>query len=279
MFNRPLLKSRAKAVLGTCYWRAVAISVVVSIISSLAGGLFRIRVSDTIMLGSPFRTALFLLTTGCFFVLNLAISVFLLQPLSLGIYKFHLDSADGKFSDICALTYGFRGNYKNTVAVLFAREILLLLLVIVPSALSVLSIMGSGMQLRYAGIGLPNISLTALNIPSHILTKVTFVTYLLLIPAVIKYYDWRLVQYILIENPDISWRDALGRSKALMRSNRFAAFKLDLSFLGWLLLGVMACGFGAIFVVPYIEATNVQLYLELSGRSTIDADENYYENI
>ena len=99
MFNRPLLKSRAKAVLGTCYWRAVAISVVVSIISSLAGGLFRIRVSDTIMLGSPFRTALFLLTTGCFFVLNLAISVFLLQPLSLGIYKFHLDSADGKFSD------------------------------------------------------------------------------------------------------------------------------------------------------------------------------------
>lgn len=38
---------------------------------------------------------------------------------------------------------------------------------------------------------------------------------------------------------------------------------LDLSFIGWLLLGSLACGMGVLFVNPYVHATHAQLYLVL----------------
>jgi uncharacterized membrane protein len=57
-----------------------------------------------------------------------------------------------------------------------------------------------------------------------------------------------------------------------MRGNRFRVFVLQLSFLGWLLLGACACGFGTLFVLPYIHQTNAQLYLELSGQTNIVED-------
>jgi uncharacterized membrane protein len=45
--------------------------------------------------------------------------------------------------------------------------------------------------------------------------------------------------------------------------HKFDMFVLDLSFIGWYLLGSLALGVGVLFVMPYENATNAELYLVL----------------
>ena len=40
-------------------------------------------------------------------------------------------------------------------------------------------------------------------------------------------------------------------------------FVLDLSFIGWVFLGLICCGIGLLFVQPYPEATKAEVYLIL----------------
>ncbi len=47
-------------------------------------------------------------------------------------------------------------------------------------------------------------------------------------------------------------------------------FILDLSFIGWYILGSLFFGIGGIFVNPYKEATMARLYNILSGNDRID---------
>ena len=80
---------------------------------------------------------------------------------------------------------------------------------------------------------------------------------------IIKTYEYYMVEYLLCENPDINWRDALAQSKEMMRGNKWATFVLELSFLGWFLLGFLVCCVGTLFIQPYYNATLAQLYLKL----------------
>jgi len=86
---------------------------------------------------------------------------------------------------------------------------------------------------------------------------------LLIIPGIIKGYSYRIVPYILADNPKIDANEAITLSRKMMAGEKFDAFVLDLSFIGWYLLGVLACGVGVLFVSPYQESTNAQLYLVL----------------
>ena len=67
--------------------------------------------------------------------------------------------------------------------------------------------------------------------------------------------------------------DALRQSAALMKGRKWKLFCLHLSFIGWLLLGALACGIGVIFVVPYVEAADVAFYDEISQRSKVEENE------
>ena len=87
-----------------------------------------------------------------------------------------------------------------------------------------------------------------------------------MIPAIIAEYRYFMVEYLLAENPELYWKDALKQSSQMMRGNKWATFVLGLSFLGWSLLGACACYVGALFVNPYIEATHAQLYIQLRNQ-------------
>ena len=90
-------------------------------------------------------------------------------------------------------------------------------------------------------------------------------TLLLVIPGIIKAYEYRLVPYILAENPEIGYKEALDRSSELMNGQKMNAFILDLSFIGWEILSAITAGIVGIFWVnPYVFATDAELYLELS---------------
>ena len=85
--------------------------------------------------------------------------------------------------------------------------------------------------------------------------------FLLIVPGVILTYSYRLVPYILAENPEISGMDALKKSADMMRGQKWNAFVLDLSFIGWMLLTIITCGIVGIFYVdPYVHATDAELY-------------------
>ena len=89
-------------------------------------------------------------------------------------------------------------------------------------------------------------------------------TLLLIIPGIIKSYEYRMIPYILAEYPDMEWRDVFATSKRMMDGEKWNAFVLDLSFLGWQLLSIITGGLVGIFYVnPYKGLTDAALYMAL----------------
>lgn len=93
---------------------------------------------------------------------------------------------------------------------------------------------------------------------------------LLLIPGVVKSYAYSMVPFILADNPNIGYRRAVELSKQMTRGHKFRIFVLDLSFLGWILLGMLVFFVGVLFVMPYINATKAELYLTLRQHAMKD---------
>ena len=83
---------------------------------------------------------------------------------------------------------------------------------------------------------------------------------LFIIPGIMKAYEYSMIPYILAENPDISMDEAFAQTRNMTTGQKMDLFVLDLSFLGWILLGGICCGVGILFVQPYIEATMVEVY-------------------
>lgn len=97
---------------------------------------------------------------------------------------------------------------------------------------------------------------------------ITLWTCLLIIPGVIKMYEYRMVDYILADEPELSPKECLRRSKDMMKGNKWKAFVLDVSFWGWTILSSITCGIlGVFFVNPYINATEAELYLVLRNNN------------
>ncbi len=88
-------------------------------------------------------------------------------------------------------------------------------------------------------------------------------TLLLIIPGIVKSFEYRMIPYILSENPDADMGDVFALTKDMTRGSKFRLFLFDLSFLGWYLLGILACGIGLFFVAPYVNAAEAEVYAEL----------------
>lgn len=95
---------------------------------------------------------------------------------------------------------------------------------------------------------------------------------LFIVPGIYKAYQYRMVPYILGENPDMTYQEVLQRSKDMMDGQKWNAFVLDLSFILWHMLGGITCGLAEIFyVAPYVNLTDAALYSRLSRKDLADA--------
>mgnify|MGYP004441769561 CR=1 FL=1 len=95
----------------------------------------------------------------------------------------------------------------------------------------------------------------------------------------VKAYEYRMVPYLLADDPNMTRQDAFRLSKELMYGQKWNTFVLDLSFLGWSLLSLCTCGLLAIFYVnPYVQATNAELFLELK-REYFASRQNAYPSM
>lgn len=84
---------------------------------------------------------------------------------------------------------------------------------------------------------------------------------LLVVPGIVKHYEYLMVPYIIAENPTMDYKEAFQISKQMMDGEKMEAFIMDLSFLGWYLLSAVTCGLLAIFYVnPYVQASFAEMY-------------------
>ena len=96
---------------------------------------------------------------------------------------------------------------------------------------------------------------------------------LFIIPGIMASYSYAMTPYILAENPELTAREAIVRSKELMAGNRWRLFCLQFSFIGWDILCSLTMGIGNLFLNPYRAAAEAAFYRDLISGGT------YYEVI
>lgn len=89
---------------------------------------------------------------------------------------------------------------------------------------------------------------------------------LMVVPGIILACGYSQSYYLLLDHPDWGPMDAMRISRFIMRGRKWAWFKLQLSFLGWLVLSVLTFGLLNIWLDPYMEITNAHFYGTLISR-------------
>lgn len=90
---------------------------------------------------------------------------------------------------------------------------------------------------------------------------------LLVVPGIVKSYQYFFVPYLLAENPNLTPARAAELSTLMTEGEKWQMFVLDLSFLGWRILGSLLFGLGNLFVEPYYQATMAELYAALRAKA------------
>ena len=89
-------------------------------------------------------------------------------------------------------------------------------------------------------------------------------TLLFIVPGIMKAYSYRMVPFILRDEPDLSATEVIERSKNMMYGHRWEVFVFDLSYIGWYLLGGITLGIVDVFwTEPYRQNANGGIYVWL----------------
>ncbi len=97
-------------------------------------------------------------------------------------------------------------------------------------------------------------------------------TLLLIIPGIIKTFEYSMVPYILSQEPNLSTKEAIDLSRQMTHGHKWDMFVLNVSFIGWDILAGLLFGIGFIFLKPYKEATYAKLYEALSGYDNFETN-------
>lgn len=98
-------------------------------------------------------------------------------------------------------------------------------------------------------------------------------TLLLIVPGIIASYSYSMTDYLLAEHPEMTAREAIRRSKEMMKGNRGRLFCLQISFIGWGILSALTLGIGNLWLTPYRQAAQAAFYLDLVKAENQDAPE------
>jgi len=86
---------------------------------------------------------------------------------------------------------------------------------------------------------------------------------LLIVPGIIAQLSYSQTFYLLADHPEMGPLEAIRASKEMMRGHKWRLFCLGLRFLGWILLSILTCCIGFIFLMPYIGASYARFYEDL----------------
>lgn len=91
---------------------------------------------------------------------------------------------------------------------------------------------------------------------------------LLIIPGIIKGYSYALTPYLLKDHPELKFNAAIEESMRLMSGNKMRLFLLDLSFIGWFLLGLITFGIAFLWITPYWNTARAAFFEDLMSDVT-----------
>ena len=86
---------------------------------------------------------------------------------------------------------------------------------------------------------------------------------LLVIPGIVATYKYAMVDYIMVDNPNIGVFEAIRKSKEMMYGHKLDYFILQFSFLGWAILSVFTFGLLMLYVAPYMNVTCANFYYSI----------------
>jgi uncharacterized membrane protein len=86
---------------------------------------------------------------------------------------------------------------------------------------------------------------------------------LFIVPGIIKIYSYSMTFFILTENPSLKPLEAITKSRELMDGNKTKLMYLHCRFTGWLLLGILSCGIGFIWIIPYLLTAHAAFYQDI----------------
>ncbi len=263
-WNRSELKTRAKEFLKTRYWYAL----LVTIIGGLLGGGSSFSASfrnntDSESMKKFFETldpTVLLLFTGAaafLALLSVLFSIFVGVPVGIGMMRWFSRTREGGDPSKIGLLFSLfkKESYLPSIGASLWMQLWLFLwslpsiaLVIVGTAVIILP----GMFTRAGAVA--GVAYLAPGIVGIVLALAA------LILPIVKGYAYRMTPWILADNPRIGYQRALKLSIAMTDHQKLDMFVLDLSFIGWFLLGFLACCVGVLGVPPYVNATFSELY-------------------
>ena len=281
MYNRQQIKKNAKLVLKRSYWTCFLVSLLAAILTgniritykqtytvspdsvssadqealSQLAGSGQVSYSAWLhtvwnyLTGSNFSKYL-LISMAAAIVLSLITEFFIRTPVRLGHARFYIATREQLNPvDFSYAFYGFKYNYFKKAWAYFSTRIIIWLWGLLAAIPYVLSLVLTYMRNEDMWM-----NLALLTLP-------------LLIPSIIKSYQYKMVPYILSNNSNIGGKRARELSTAITKGNKWKLFFLDLSFIGWILLGVLACFVGILFVLPYINAARAEAYTCLKAEA------------
>ncbi len=86
---------------------------------------------------------------------------------------------------------------------------------------------------------------------------------LFIIPGLVKSYSYSMSFYISQDNPDLAPKECIDRSRQMMDGHKGRLFYLDLTFIGWYIVGALCFGVGTLWVVAYHQMARAHFYEEL----------------
>jgi uncharacterized membrane protein len=243
MWSRSELKTRAKEILKVNYWKAVLVSLIFSFVNGQGSGSSTSYSSHYSSDENPTSNFLALSSAewqqllAILTIVLVVVGITLIIGLALSIFVFHpLQVGCQRFFILC----GREAASLSDMAFAFSN-----------SYMNIVKVM-------------------------FFRSLYTFLwSLLLIIPGIVKAYEYRMIPYLLAEHPDMDMKEAFAATKQMMNGDKANAWVLDLSFIGWNILGSLTCCILTIFyVAPYQNLTNTQLYETLKLKLTPSAPES-----
>lgn len=88
---------------------------------------------------------------------------------------------------------------------------------------------------------------------------------LFVIPGIVAAYRYAMAPYILADHPEMSGSEAIEASKKLMDGKKGKLFCLQLSFIGWWILGALTFGILYIWITPWMQAAENAFYEDIKN--------------
>lgn len=255
MWTRAQLKEKAKVAFKRNYWKTVLISLLLALIAGGGGAAsssYRVNDTNSDSIKESVQESL--------------------QDAGLSFDK--LDAADVSDASVVGFVVGIVLVVLVVVVVVIAVAVVIGVFVINPLQVGIrrffvsnLNAPAEAKEIGYAfDRNYKNIILTMFFRDLYVFLW----SLLLVIPGIVKAYEYRMISYLLTENPTMTKDEAFAMSKQMMKGQKWNAFVLDLSFIGWRILGAMTFGIVNIFYVdPYKNMTDAALYEALKGNTTV----------